>query len=440
MTPPVRSFAIEPAAFVSGPLVFAEEAAANTAKPRTRTAAQWGELLETGQLPPDEVRSLVSDLSAAGQHDEVITLIEQALIHGGSQPWMYEVLALSMELAGRPKAQIERVLLSSRDVTPPTVESLLFLAAYLARFERYPQALKTCRQAAELAPNRPEPYVEMLRLAERAKDHDEQAWAAVGVLTTAWGPRQLAWRDQAADAITRVRAAWKAAEKWMRLMELEAAVAQAERVDLRVRLEWSGAGDLDLEVIEPRDGVCHRDQPYSTGGGIFLHDGAGPAAATCYDEYVCPIGWSGEYRLRVRHRWGTIVGKRATLIITRGMEPPERVGVAISQETAEVRITLKGGRRQAPTVPPPQSRRSSERGPVQQTVLAQLQPAGQVLPANFGGGFGGAVGYQPVVQVINEGVSLSALAVVSGDRRYVRLTLQPVFSNITDVFTFSFAR
>ena len=64
---------------------------------------------------------------------------EQAILAGQSQPWMYEVLALTMEVAGRPRAQIERVLLSSRDVTPADVNSLLYLAAYLARFERFPE-------------------------------------------------------------------------------------------------------------------------------------------------------------------------------------------------------------------------------------------------------------------------------------------------------------
>ena len=43
-----------------------------------------------------------------------------------------------------------------------------------------------------------------------------------------------------------------------------------------------------------------------------------------------------------------------------------------------------------------------------------------------------------VVTTISEGVSLGAMAVVSGDRRFVRLNVSPVFSTLTDVFTFSF--
>jgi hypothetical protein len=70
--------------------------------------------------------------------------------------------------------------------------------------------------------------------------------------------------------------------------------------------------------------------------------------------------------------------------------------------------------------------------------MAQISTAaGGVIP-NVGGG--GAVGYQPVISVISEGIAMNAMATVSGDRRYVRINAAPVFSSITDVFTFSFVR
>jgi hypothetical protein len=218
------------------------------------------------------------------------------------------------------------------------------------------------------------------------------------------------------------------------------AVREAERVDLRVRVEWSGAGDLDLDVTEPQGTVCSRENPYSTGGGILLHDGAGPNPKNCYDEYASPIAWSGEYRIRVLHSWGNIVGKRATVTITRAignqMLDKEVIPVAITPEGTTLRVTLKNGRRRAPAAPMPVSRKA-ERGKQGPSILAQLQPGvPSVGPAVGAGG----VGYQPVVQSFSEGISMAAMATVSGDRRYVRLDLTPVFSNITDVFTFSFQR
>lgn len=49
-----------------------------------------------------------------------------------------------------------------------------------------------------------------------------------------------------------------------------------------------------------------------------------------------------------------------------------------------------------------------------------------------------AAAQQPVIVVLNEGTSLNVQAVVSADRRFVRLTLVPFFSQIGDVDTFTF--
>ncbi|HET6881243.1 MAG TPA: hypothetical protein VFI31_13870 [Pirellulales bacterium] len=49
-----------------------------------------------------------------------------------------------------------------------------------------------------------------------------------------------------------------------------------------------------------------------------------------------------------------------------------------------------------------------------------------------------AAAQQPVILVLNEGTALTVQAVISSDRRFVRLTLVPFFSNITSVNTFTF--
>jgi general secretion pathway protein D len=49
-----------------------------------------------------------------------------------------------------------------------------------------------------------------------------------------------------------------------------------------------------------------------------------------------------------------------------------------------------------------------------------------------------AAAHQPVVTVLSEGTSLSVQAVVSSDRRFVRLTLAPYFTKIGNVETFTF--
>jgi type II secretory pathway component GspD/PulD (secretin) len=49
-----------------------------------------------------------------------------------------------------------------------------------------------------------------------------------------------------------------------------------------------------------------------------------------------------------------------------------------------------------------------------------------------------AVGFTPVIQEIPSGVQMRVAAVVSADRRFVRLSVFPQFTTITEVFTFTF--
>jgi hypothetical protein len=53
-------------------------------------------------------------------------------------------------------------------------------------------------------------------------------------------------------------------------------------------------------------------------------------------------------------------------------------------------------------------------------------------------GGNGTVGYQPVITTLLDGISLGVTAIVSADRRYVRLAVAPSFTTITGVDVFSF--
>ncbi|MFV0444237.1 MAG: hypothetical protein ACK5Q5_11770 [Planctomycetaceae bacterium] len=51
----------------------------------------------------------------------------------------------------------------------------------------------------------------------------------------------------------------------------------------------------------------------------------------------------------------------------------------------------------------------------------------------------GAVGFTPQITIIPDGVTMMVRAVISADRRYVRLSVSPNFTSIVDVQTFTFA-
>ena len=49
-----------------------------------------------------------------------------------------------------------------------------------------------------------------------------------------------------------------------------------------------------------------------------------------------------------------------------------------------------------------------------------------------------AVAHQPIITILPDGTNLNVTAVVSDDRRFVRLQLVPFFTQVTDVDTFTF--
>lgn len=363
---------------------------------------------------------------------------------------MYDVLAMTMKLDNRPAEDIERAMMSRIDSSATDVPSLLFAAAFLVRLGGDEQALHLYQQASKVDQTRAEPYVLGLKLARRLKDYTAVQWAVEGVLTHAWTKdrkkRQLAAEDAAEDTQRELIKAGRAKEA----NELKAAVVEANRRDLVLRLEWSGDGDLDLEIEEPLSSTCSLKNPISAGGGVHVHDGYGPKRENCFEEYVCVKGLSGDYRAKIHLISGNVVGKTCRLTIVRYKGSSEeiirRLDVPLDKTTKTVRLSLHEGRRKELG-----SGQTSEKTPTgqrmsRQQVLASVRRGGMAkAPPRAGnagglpvGAFTGAIGFQPIIGIIPEGISLTATAIVSADRRYVRINLNPQFNTLIDLFTFSF--
>ena len=406
----------------------------------------------------------VGKLHAAGRHDENVALIKAALTTGQSQPWMYDVLPMSMKLAGRPQAEIERALLSRVDFTTTDVSSLLYSAAVLSRLDGRKLALDLYRQAADIDPTRPEPYALAMKLAREEHDVDASQWACSGILTHVWTKDFQKRHDAARDAAADTERELFKSGKLDRLAEFKSALFEAQRRDLTIRVEWSGDGDLDLTVKEPLGTACSVVQPSTASGGIHIHDGFGPRPENCYEEYVCVQAVSGQYELQIDYVDGKIVSKRCVVtIISHAGSREQRVSrtvVSLSGTGATVPFKLEGGRRQQPAPVPlkePATHGATQLSrqqliarvrqdggrPMAADQMAAQAGAGQggVPPAGFrlpAGAFTAGVGFQPVIGLINEGVSLTATAVVSPDRRFVRLSVAPFFNTLREIQTFSF--
>jgi hypothetical protein len=244
--------------------------------------------------------------------------------------------------------------------------------------------------------------------------------------------------------------------------QFENALAEAEARDVRIVVTWTGDADLDLMVEEPSGALCSLRNQRTIGGGVLLGDtyaSAKGAGASGYREvYECPQGFSGVYRLLLRRIWGKPTAGQATIDIYThcgtSREKHIRQQAPIGERDALVIFDLADGRRQQPL----------EEAQIETIAKAQLEMNRAILAQELAqtenssaahdlavdrerrvrdGGLpvrgGRGVGYRPVITTLPEGTNFMASAVISADRRYVRITSTPFFSLIGDVSTFNFA-
>ncbi len=165
---------------------------------QTRLVRQQQAVLETVQ----ELKEAVADATHRGKTDEavkkyeeIIALIEAALRHNQAQPWMYEVLSLSMKAAGRPQEDVDRAIMSAVEFVQNHAD-LMYLGAYLVQSDMDRRALQIFRQVSEAKPFWPEPLYNGMLAARRLHDVPGLEWSTAGLLGQVWPPAQAKlWED-----------------------------------------------------------------------------------------------------------------------------------------------------------------------------------------------------------------------------------------------------
>jgi len=433
----------------------ADQSAPTTAPSLSDPPEGWRAYLRSKKPSAAELAQKLLRLHNAGRYESVIRGIRAALIEGYSEPWMYEVLALSLQIAGHPREEIERVLLSRVDFAATDVSNVLVSAAYLTRFGAYRRALQLYRQASRLDPTRPEPYALALKLAQQEQDLDAIQWATCGIVRHVWTSDYRKWHRMAEVVCEQAARKLQADGKLEQAEEMIRAFREARQCDLLIQLHWAGDADLDLEVEEPWGTRCSVQRPRTSSGGIFVRDGYGPKSENCVEEYVCPVAVPGRYRIHVKYVSGNVVGKRARLTVIRYRGTPREMTrthtVLLDQPDKVIQVSLKKGRRtRAADVSFRRPRRLGHRRVAGGSLIQKVGRVGaearraarrfREAHQSSSSRRASAVGYQPVISILTEGIGMTALAIVSGDRRYVRISVSPTFTTITDVATFSFVR
>ena len=235
--------------------------------------------------------------------------------------------------------------------------------------------------------------------------------------------------------------------------------------DLVIKLSWQGEADLDLKVVEPTGSKCWALNRVTVGGGTLVGD---TLADMNNETYVAAEAYSGEYRITIDRVWGRPQFDKAQLRIIRHQgtaeETEERISVDLTDKQPLKPIMLTDGRRtEAAYVPPPSAQKSSDAAlaPVptrHDQVLGQLrdladpEAVGEVkgIRGSFGSPGASAAPEKQTVRTapapspndrvlyqtrvssfVANSLEVTAQAVMSADRRSVRLSVQPMYTPLS---------
>ncbi|MEX2175356.1 MAG: hypothetical protein WD872_13420, partial [Pirellulaceae bacterium] len=409
------------------------------------------------------VRETVRQLMHEKKYSEVPVMVQAALRHGVIEAWMYEAMGLAIraDVNAAPE-DLERALLSAVDFAT-TDEEVLFIATYMADLGLHERALSLCRQLAKADPDRPEPYVQGLALAKRLGDIEGIQWSTAGILRQSWSDEDRSLAGQAYRIAKTTYEQLLAEDKTAEAQAFDKAIRAAQERDLVVVVSWTGDADVDISMEEPAGTICSERQPRSTAGGVHMGDlalgaGAGAAGAKGLSEaYVCGKAFAGDYRLILKNIWGRPTSGKVTVDVYThyGTDKQEmfREQIEMKENIAAVDFKVHEGRRKDALPEVQVANVVKVQNAVNRAVLAQQlaamddSEAARDFAASLAlarrSGLGrpffrrGAVGYSVTPTIIPEGASMAAVAVISADRRYVRITPEPFFSQITEVSTFN---
>ena len=422
----------------------------------------WDNYFKNNHANPSQVVKTAERMAKYERFDQLVALLLGALRNDQGRPWMYQGLAVAMEANGSPKAEIERALMSAADFGAGADE-LMVAAVQMTRMGLEKSALKVFKDVAKANPTRHEPYVLALKTAKKLEDVEAIKWASCGILSQEWPMKHRHIRQ---DALLAARAQMI---KMARNKEREALAAYQKDLskalvrDCVIKVTWTGSADIDILVEEPSGSICSLQNPRTVSGGVFIGDEfsrENNKSLEGYSEYyVLPRGFKGDYRLGINKVYGDVAAGKVTVEIARQVmdrsQSYQRQQVELDENgQALVLFKLDQGRRTEPLAQHQVAVAAEEQFAVNRSVLGsriasydsseaereyrkynQKTKKDGIAPANRRRD----AGFRPIITTLPSGAGTSVTAVVSADRRYVRISPVPFFSSIGSVSTFTFA-
>jgi tetratricopeptide (TPR) repeat protein len=446
------------------------KAAVAKAAPDPRTV--WEETLAKAAVEPGLVIATADFLMEDGRPEHAAEFLKANLRRGiVVRPWVYEALAIALKESKASPEEIERAELAAADLEPQDAQAMLQSAQAMADNKRYDRAVAFCRQAASLEPNAAAPFAEALLYAELGQDAEAMEWAAGNLMRQEWPNNNDDLQKKAKAKLTALAKVLAEKSRKQEAERLLSSMDKQRERDLVIRLKWRGEADLDLRVLEPTGSTCSPLNRQSVGGGTLIGDvTTAQAEEEKYENYLAAEAFPGEYQITVERVWGRPLGDKAQIeVISHLGTAREKRGLYTVDLRAgnTLLIKLEEGRRNSAAYVPPPAMQRADRPSVQAeasgvSIMTKLRDLASPLDMGMEPGIRGGVGRAGLVaepreldrsaessrngeQVAhqtkvaqfagNTGADLTSQAVVSADRRYVRLSLNAAFNTVTGVRT-----
>lgn len=416
--------------------------------------SHWEQHLAKGPEPEDSLRAALVVLMDKQKYREAVDLLQSITRHQEAPSWAYPALALAEQLFGGEQEVIRRAILSLVDQDPYDLSTRLEAAEQLARAGLKRESFDLLQQtAAEFGPS-VNVYFLTLQLAAADLDGEMLLWSTENLLSHEWPSEGRDVHAESRAIVSNVVAILRAEGRKEEADRLQRLAEVARIRDIEVTVHWEGEADIDLAVVEPSNLLCSTLTPRTLGGGVLSTDSKGTT-----EKYIAAEAWSGEYEIRLQPVWGKPTGGIANvdIVLHKGtnQERRERRTVKIDglggESITPLKVSLDHGRRQEPAVLSPDRRlvygnESEERGDARAQLRqlangANAEPGSMPPRGRFGArrqglgaaGGGGVVAFDPVITPIPNGTRLTAQAVVSADRRFVRLQMVPLLQTIQSI-------
>jgi hypothetical protein len=259
------------------------------------------------RVNPEKLRQMLASLNRLRKprevHAAILGYLKNIPYHRvPAEPWMYEALALAIEMNQGAAADVKKALNYAADVAQGThnPNHLISIADLLFR-KGYPDRVGALLdEAMPKVPHRVEPIEMSINLAQKTKDPARMANAVERLLSLGWPGNDEYLRVEAGQQVDRMVKQLRDENKAAEADVLEKKLQESSSRDMFVRLSWDGYADYDLSVDEPLGVTASFAMPRTVFGGALIKNGYG---AHPEEIYVCPRGFNGKYTIRVSKIW-----------------------------------------------------------------------------------------------------------------------------------------